>query len=87
MLDAKAPPAARISAATAILDRGYGKPGQKIDMTAILGAIDLSRLSDGQLEQLEALVSLAAGSVIDQSIQCEAGGLSWTPDLGPLAKV
>lgn len=28
----KAPPAARVSAATAILDRGYGKPRQSVEM-------------------------------------------------------
>lgn len=27
----KAPPAARVSAATALLDRGYGKPAQMIE--------------------------------------------------------
>jgi len=31
MIDMKAPPAARVGAATAILDRGYGKPPQTID--------------------------------------------------------
>jgi hypothetical protein len=31
MIDIKAPPAARVGAATAILDRGYGKPPQTID--------------------------------------------------------
>jgi hypothetical protein len=30
MRDAKAPPAARVSAATALLDRGHGKPTQPI---------------------------------------------------------
>ncbi len=30
--NAKSPPAARVSAATAILDRGYGKPRQAVDM-------------------------------------------------------
>jgi hypothetical protein len=67
MLDTEAPPAARIAAATALLDRGYGKPLQTIDMTAILGAFDLSRLSDSQLEQWEELVAQAAGPAIDQS--------------------
>lgn len=28
-----APPAARVSAATALLDRGWGKPSQTVDMT------------------------------------------------------
>jgi hypothetical protein len=30
MLDTTAPPAARVAAATALLDRGYGKPAQQI---------------------------------------------------------
>ena len=33
MRDPKAPAAARISAASALLDRGYGKPSQAIDAT------------------------------------------------------
>lgn len=74
MLDAKAPPATRVQAASVLLDRGYGKPLQTIDMTAILGAFDLTRLSDEQLEQWEALVHEAAGPVIDPSVRSEAGG-------------
>lgn len=31
--DGKAPAAARVSAATAILDRGYGKPSQAVELT------------------------------------------------------
>jgi len=75
MLDTKAPPAARIGAATAILDRGYGKPNQTVDVTSILATLDLSKLSDEELEQLAALVSLAAGHAIDESIQSEVGRL------------
>ena len=56
MLDAKTPPAARISAATAILDRGYGKARQEV---AISGELDLGRLSDDQLDELERLMVLA----------------------------
>ena len=74
MLDAKAPPAARISAATTLLDRGYGKPTQTVDVTSITATLDLSKLSDAELAQLEALVSLAAGPAIDRSAQSEAGG-------------
>ena len=33
MRDPKTPPAARISAACALLDRGYGKPSQAIEAT------------------------------------------------------
>jgi len=33
MQQPEAPPAARVSAATALLDRGWGKPAQTVDMT------------------------------------------------------
>jgi hypothetical protein len=55
MLSTKMPPAARLGAATALLDRGYGKPGQGIDLT--LGW-NLGRLSDAELDQLEALMTI-----------------------------
>ena len=34
MRDENAPPSARVSAANAILDRGYGKPAQSVDLTS-----------------------------------------------------
>jgi hypothetical protein len=34
MTNSDAPPAARVAAATAILNRGWGQPHQSIDMTA-----------------------------------------------------
>ncbi|WP_424133192.1 DUF5681 domain-containing protein [Roseiarcus sp.] len=55
MLDVKAPPAARIGAATAILDRGFGRPGQAVDIAVVH---DLTRLTDQQLEELEHLVAM-----------------------------
>jgi hypothetical protein len=33
MRNAKAPPAARTAAASALLDRGYGRPAQTIEVT------------------------------------------------------
>jgi len=39
--DEKAPPAARVAAATAILDRAHGKPVQAIEGTGEGGAISL----------------------------------------------
>lgn len=57
MLDAKAPPAARIGAATAILDRGYGKARQDVGLS---GGLDLSRIdgmSPDELDQLERLLT------------------------------
>ena len=41
MLDEKAPHAARISAASAILDRGFGKPQQKIEHS---GGLKIERI-------------------------------------------
>jgi hypothetical protein len=38
MQDEDAPHAARVSAATALLDRGYGRPSQTVDMTASISA-------------------------------------------------
>jgi hypothetical protein len=51
MGDEKAPPAARVAAANALLDRGYGKPTQPISQT--LAKIDPSTMSD---EELAAIV-------------------------------
>jgi hypothetical protein len=47
MRDGKAPPAARVAAANALLDRGYGKPTQPISQT--LTKVDPSSMSDGDL--------------------------------------
>ena len=47
------PPAARISAATALLDRGYGKPAQAIEVSA---QPDLTHLSVEDLETLERIL-------------------------------
>jgi hypothetical protein len=46
MHDEKAPPAARVAAANALLDRGYGKPTQPISQTL---AKDPSSISDEEL--------------------------------------
>ena len=51
MRDEKAPPAARVAAANALLDRGYGKPTQPISQT--LTKIDPCTMSD---EELAAIV-------------------------------
>ena len=47
MRDEKAPPAARVAAANALLDRGYGTPTQPISQT--LTKIDPSTMSDEEL--------------------------------------
>ena len=53
MKDPKAPAAARVSAAQAILDRGYGKPAQAIEVDA---GPDLTHLSDEDLKTLERIL-------------------------------
>jgi hypothetical protein len=53
MNDPKVPAAARISAATALLDRGYGKPAQAIEVNE---EPDLSHVSDEDLETVERIL-------------------------------
>jgi hypothetical protein len=57
MLDVKAPPAARIGAATAILDRGFGKPTQAVDVEV---ALDFSRFTNDELDEYERLLQKIA---------------------------
>ena len=60
--------AARVSAANAILDRGYGKPVQQVDNTSSDGtmtpkpAVNLTRLSEKELKELERLTDKATNS-------------------------
>jgi hypothetical protein len=53
MRDPKAPASARVSAAQALLDRGYGKPAQAIEVGT---EPDLTHLSDKDLEVLERIL-------------------------------
>jgi hypothetical protein len=53
MKNPKAPAAARISAAQALLDRGYGKPAQAVEVNA---QHDLSHVSDEDLETVERIL-------------------------------
>jgi hypothetical protein len=55
MKDPKAPPAARISAAVALLDRGHGRPVQAVDVKSEV-AFDFSRLSVVELDEYERLL-------------------------------
>jgi hypothetical protein len=57
MNDEKAPPAARVAAANALLDRGYRKPTQPISQT--LAKVDPSTISDEEL----AAIAMNGGSV------------------------
>jgi hypothetical protein len=71
MADAKAPPAARVGAATALLDRGWGKPGQgleisgRLDLTAFRAG--LTNLSEGELAELVRLLEKADDAEVVQS--------------------
>ena len=57
MLDVKAPPAARIGAATAILrSRASGEPGQAVDIAVVHDLKEAERIK--QLEELEHLVAM-----------------------------
>jgi hypothetical protein len=53
MKSPNAPAAARVSAAQALLDRGYGKPVQAVEVSS---QPDLSHLSDEDLETLERIL-------------------------------
>ena len=56
MKDPKAPPAARISAAQVLLDRGWGRPTQAVDV--VVETYDYSRLTIEQLDELERLMMM-----------------------------
>ena len=64
MKDPKAPAAARISAAVALLDRGHGKPYQAVD---VKDGVDLGLLSDEELYTLDAILSRASVPAPDPS--------------------
>jgi hypothetical protein len=53
MINPKSPPAARVAAASAILDRGYGKPTQQIEAEVDF----LDKLSDADKRALLAAVT------------------------------
>ena len=65
-MDPKVPPSARVSAATALLDRGYGKPSQNLELTGAdkgpIQAVHLDKLSTGQLEALLEISGIALGT-------------------------
>lgn len=56
--DTQAPAAARVSAATAILDRAYGKPPQALDLTS----------SDGSMTPAPTVIEFVAPQMDDESI-------------------
>jgi hypothetical protein len=58
MKDLTAPPAARISAAVALLDRGHGRPTQAVNVSGAIASFDFTRLSDEELEEYNRLLEL-----------------------------
>ncbi len=67
MSNPKSPPAARVRAATAILDRGYGRPGQEVKVSAetAFASYDLTRLSDQELAEMMRILSIAKRSELE----------------------
>ncbi len=62
MRQSKAPPAARIAAAVALLDRGWGKPGQAMELAGPDGGavqVDV----EGARERLRALIEGVASRI------------------------
>jgi hypothetical protein len=58
--DDQQPAAARVGAANAILDRGYGKPMQAVEMTGANGGPILSQTIDASKLSTQALAELLA---------------------------
>ena len=63
---------ARVAAANAILDRGYGKPRQAVEHSGSIGSYDLSNLSDDELDRLESILGPLALAGGDQGGEGEA---------------
>lgn len=61
MADVKAPPAARVAAASAILDRGHGKPTQQVEVG---GPGAFAAMSD---DELDAFIASSVKLLRDQS--------------------
>jgi len=67
MRSQKAPPAARVSAATALLDRGFGRPAQAIHHS---GSIAASDMTDAEL------AAIASGSSLGTDSETVGSGLA-----------
>ena len=57
--DAEAPHAARVSAASALLDRGWGKPMQGVAMMTVAAPKSVREMSDGELMAMIEMKTLA----------------------------
>jgi phage terminase small subunit len=56
-----------------ILDRAYGKPSQAIQHSGSVGTYDLTKVTDEDLDRLEAILGPIALSGGDQGGEGEAG--------------
>jgi phage terminase small subunit len=65
---------ARVSAIGMILDRAYGKPSQAIQHSGSVGTYDLTKVTDEDLDRLEAILGPIALVGGDQGGEGEAGG-------------
>jgi len=77
MNDPKAPLAARVGAANAILDRAHGRPPQAIAHSGAVATYDYSHLSDEQLEELERLMGMII-EVPDPNVGREGESRGWS---------
>ena len=65
---------ARVSAIGMILDRAYGKPSQAIQHSGSVGTYDLTKVTDEDLDRLEAILGPIALAGRDQGGEGEEGG-------------
>jgi len=73
----KYPSSTRYTAATALLDRGYGRPAQSLDLHLSADAITkrLSDMTDAELAALEArMITLPATVALEHGDEPQAGG-------------
>jgi glycerate-2-kinase len=77
----------RYAAATALLDRGYGRPAQSLDLHLSADAITkrLSDMTDAELAALEARMIAAAPIVLEATAEVsdDAGGVEDSPPDAP----
>ena len=68
-------PSTRYNAATALLDRGYGRPAQSLDLHLSADAITkrLSDMTDAELAALEARMIAAAPIVLEATAEVSDG--------------
>ena len=80
-------PSTRYVAATALLDRGYGRPAQSLDLHLSADAITkrLSDMTDAELAALEQRMIAAAPIVLEATAQVsgDAGGVEDSPPDAP----